>query len=119
MHRSRSLLSRVACASIANPYSENKESNREDEDCTFVAPSAAGESQGPTETDTLVPGAVQHVYRTGYPSDKRVRKSLDINEKPNQKKNRKFVGINPKPTKAQLLAEAVSHTLYFKALENF
>ena len=96
MHRSRSPLSRVAkdkgaCARIANPYSENEESDRDDEDYTFGAPRAAGESHGPTETDTLVPGAVQHVHRTGYPSEKGVRKSLDIYKKPNRKNNHKFV----------------------------
>ena len=67
----------------------------------------------------MVPGAVQHVHHPGYPSDKGVRKSLDINEKPNCKKNRKFVGINPKPTKVQLLVQTVTHHLYFKAAEDF
>ena len=72
-----------------------------------------------SEVDTLVPAAVQHVRRAGYPSNKGVRKSLDINEKPNRKKNWKFVGKNPKPTKAQLLAEPVTHRLYFMAAQNF
>ena len=123
-HRSRSPLSRVAkdrgaTARVANPYSENEDLDREDEDYTVVGPSVEGQSQGPSEADTLVPGAVQHVYRPGYPSDKGVKKSLDINEKPNRKKNRQFVGIYPKPTKAQVLAEPVTHHLYFKAAEDF
>ena len=67
-HRFRSPLDRVAkdretMARMANPYPEA------------------------SEVDTLVPAAVQHVRRAGYPSNKEVRKSLDINEKPNRKKN--------------------------------
>ena len=74
-----------------------------------------------SEADTLVPGAVQHVQQTGYPStrgvkkNKEVKKSVDVNEKPNQKKGKKLIKNNPKPTKAQLLVEPVTHRLYFKA----
>ena len=101
-------------ARVANPYSEN-----EDEDYTVIGPGEEGRGQGTSEADTLVPGAVQHVRRAGYPSNKGVKKSFDINEKLNRKKNRKFVGINPKPTKAQLLAEPVTQRLYLNDAENF
>ena len=80
-----------------------------------------GESSAVSEANTLVPGAVQHVRQTGYPSTRRVKKnkavkkSVDVNEKPNRKKGRKLSQYNPKPTKAQLLAEPITHTLYFKA----
>ena len=62
---------------------------------------------------------------TGYPSTRRVKKnqvvkqSVDINEKPNRKKGRIFSPYNPKPTKAQLLAEPITHRLYFKADKDF
>ena len=87
--RSRSPLSLVAkdqgvCSRIVNPYSENEESDKDDEDYTVVALSAAGESHRPEEDDTIVPGVVQHVRHTGYPSNKGVEKSVDINEKPNK-----------------------------------
>ena len=48
-----------------------------------------------------------------------VKKSVDVNEKPNRKKGRKLIKNNPKPTKAQLLAEPVTHRLYFKAAQDF
>ena len=72
------------------------------------------ESLAGSEADTLVPGAVQHVHQTGYPSTRRVKKSeavkksVDVNEKPHRKKGRKLSKNNPKPTKAQLLAEPVT-----------
>ena len=75
--------------------------------------------------NTLVPGAVQHVRQTGYPSTRRVKenkavkKSVDVNEKPHRKKGRVLSTNNPKPTKAQLLAKPITHTLYFKADESF
>ena len=46
-------------------------------------------------------------------------KSVDVNEKPNRKRGRKLIKNNPKPTKAQLLAEPVTHCLYFKAAQDF
>ena len=43
-----------------------------------------------------------------------------MNEKPPQKKGGNCCLIcNPKPTKAQLLAEPVTHHLYFKAVQDF
>ena len=84
-----------------------------------------GESSAESEADTLVPGAVQHVHQTGYPSTRRVKKnkavkkSVDVNEKPHRQKGRIFLPNNPKPTKAQLLAEPITHRLYFKADEPF
>jgi len=42
-----------------------------------------------------------------------------VNEKPLRKKGRTFLPYNPKPTKAQLLAEPVTHHLYFKADQDF
>ena len=101
------------------PNNGTEESDKDDEDYTVAALSAVGESHGPEEADTLVHGAVQHVRHTGYPSDKGVKKSIDINEKPNKRKNQKFAGPNPKPTKAQLLAEPISHSLFFKAADSF
>ena len=47
---------------IANPYSEN-------EDYTVVVISADEGSDGPEEEYTVVPGMVQHVHLTGYPSN--------------------------------------------------
>ena len=38
---------------------------------------------------------------------------------PLEKKGRKLLSFNPKPTKAQLLAEPVTHRLYFKADQDF
>ena len=82
-----------------------------------------GESSA--ESDNLVPGAVQHVHQTGYPSTRRVKKnkavkkSVDVNEKPHRQKGRIFSPNNPKPTKAQLLAEPITHRMYFRAIEDF
>ena len=107
-------------ARVANPYSENEDSDNEDQDYTVVGPSSEGrEEPAASEVDTLVSGAVQHVHRTGYPSNKGVKKSLDINEKPNRQKNRKLIKNNPKPTKAQLLAEPLTQRLYFRAAQDF
>jgi hypothetical protein len=112
-------------ARVANPYSEVEESDTEDRDYTVVGLEEGGESLAGSEAETLVPGAVQHVHQTGYPSTRRVKqnkivkKSLDVNEKPPRKKGRTFLPYNPKPTKAQLLAEPVTHHLYFKADQNF
>ena len=110
-------------ARIANPESEGEYSDPGDPDYTVV--SDGGERAEESEADTLVPGAVQHVRQTGYPSPRRVKKnkavkkSVDVNEKPNRQKGRKLSQYNPKPTKAQLLAEPITHTLYFKADEEF
>ena len=110
-------------ARVANPYSEGEESDRDDGDYTMVGD--GGESLAESEADTLVPGAVQHVRQTGYPSPQRVKKnkavkkSVDVNEKPNRKKGRKLGQYNPKPTKAQLLAEPITHRLYFRAAQDF
>ena len=98
-HRSRSPLSRAAkdrgtIARVANPYSEGEESDRDDGDYTMVGD--GGESLAESEANTLVPGAVQHVRQTGYPSTRRVKKnkavkkSVDVNEKPHQKKGGYF-----------------------------
>ena len=70
-HRSRSLLNRSAkdggtMARIANPWSENEGSDRDDQDYTVVGD--GGEVPDASEADTLVPEAVQHVHQTGYPS---------------------------------------------------
>jgi len=90
-HRSRSPLSRVAKDRGLwpewPPYSENEDSDNEDQDYTVIRLGEEGEGPAASEVDTLVPGAVQHVRRTGYPSNKGLRKSLDINEKHNRKKN--------------------------------
>ena len=108
---------------VANPYSEGEESDTEDRDYTVVGD--GGESLAGSEAETLVPGAVQHVHQTGYPStwrvkqNKVVKKSVDVNEKPPRKKGRKLSKNNLKPTKAQLLAEPVTHHLYFKAAQDF
>ena len=108
---------------MANPYSEGEELDRDDGDYTMVGD--RGESSAESEADTLVPGAVQHVRQTGYPSTRRVKKnkavkkSVDVNEKPHRQKGRIFLPNNPKPTKAQLLAEPITHRLYFKADEPF
>ena len=110
-------------ARLDNPYSEGEESDTEDQDYTVVGD--RGESLAGSEAETLVPGAVQHVHQTGYPSTRRVKKSkvvkksVDFNEKPNRKRGRKLIKNNPKPTKAQLLAEPVTHRLYFKAAQDF
>ena len=106
-------------ARVANPYSENEDSDNEDQDYTVVGPREGGEGPAVSEVDTLVPGAVQHVPRTGYPSNEGVKQSLDINEKPSHQKNRKLIKNNPKPTKAQLLVEPVTCRLYFKAAQGF
>jgi len=63
------------------------DSDNEDQDYTVIRLGEEGEGPAASEVDTLVPGAVQHVRRTGYPSNKGLRKSLDINEKHNRKKN--------------------------------
>ena len=55
---------------MANPYSENEESDQDDGDYTMVGDE--GESSAESEANTLVPGAVQHVRQTGYPSTQRV-----------------------------------------------
>ena len=110
-------------ARIANPWSENEGSDRDDQDYTVVGD--GGEVPDASEADTLVPEAVQHVHQTGYPSTRRVKqnkvvkKSVDMNEKPPRKKGRKLLPNNPKPTKAQLLAEPVTHPLYFKVAQDF
>ena len=72
-HCSRSPLSRAAkdrgtIARIANPESEGEQSDPGDPDYTVV--SDGGERSEESEADTLVPGAVQHVRQTGYPSTK-------------------------------------------------
>ena len=108
---------------VTNPYSENKESDSEDEDYTFVLLSDDTASKGGEEEATLVPGAVQHIPQTGYPSH-RGKGSLDTDERPNKekkKKKKKFPNPNPNPTptKAQLIAEPITHTLYFKVKEMF
>ena len=130
MHRSRSPISRVAkdkgtIARVANPYSENKDSDAEDQGYTVVGPGEGGGDPAASEADTLVQGAVQHVQQTGYPStrgvnkNKGVKKGVDVNERPNRKKGRKLIKNNPKPTKDQLLAEPITHSLYFKAAQDF
>ena len=92
--RSRSPLSRTAkdrgmAARIANPESEGEYSDPGDPDYTVV--SDGGERAEESEADTLVPGAVQHVRQTGYPSPRRVKKnkavkkSVDVNEKSHYK----------------------------------
>ena len=53
-------------ARVANPYSEGEESDMEDQDYTVVVDGE--ESLVGSEAYTLVPGAVQHVHQTGYPS---------------------------------------------------
>ena len=45
----------------------------EDQDYTVVGD--GDKSLVGSEADTLVPGAVQHVHQTGYPSTRRVKKS--------------------------------------------
>ena len=126
--RSRSPLSRTAkdrgmAARIANPESEGEYSDPGDPDYTVV--SDGGERAEESEADTLVPGAVQHVRQTGYPSPRRVKKnkavkkSVDVNEKPDRKNGRKLNPYNPKPTKAQLVAEPITHHLYFRAAQDF
>ena len=110
-------------ARIANPESEGEYSDPGDPDYTVV--SDGGERADGSEADTLVPGAVQHVRQTGYPSPRRVKKnkavkkSVDVNEKPDRKKGRKLNPYNPKPTKAQLVAEPITHHLYFRAAQDF
>ena len=79
-HRSHSPLSRSAkdrgtLACVANPYSEGEESDTEDRDYTVVGLEEGGESLAGSEADTLVPGAVQHVHQTGYPSTRRVKQN--------------------------------------------
>ena len=101
-------------ARVANPYSKMKTQITRTRIILSSDLEKAEKNQQLRELDTLVPGAVQHVCRTGYPSNKGIRKSLDINEKPNRQKNQKLIKKNPKP-KAQLLAEPVTHRLYFKA----
>ena len=56
-------------ARVANPYSENEDSDNEDQDYTVVGLGEGGEGPAASEVDTLVPRAVQHVRRTGYPSN--------------------------------------------------
>jgi hypothetical protein len=87
---SRAAKDRGTIARIANPESEGEQSDPGDPDYTVV--SDGGERSEESEADTLVPGAVQHVRQTGYPSTRRVKKnkavkkSVDVNEKPNRKK---------------------------------
>ena len=87
-------------ARVANPYSEGEESDLEDQDYTVVGD--GGESSVGSEADTLVPGAVQYVRQTGYPSTRKVKKSeavkksVDVNEKPNRKRGRKLIKNNQK-----------------------
>ena len=83
------------CSRITNPYSENEESDKEDEDYNVVVHSATEDSYGLEEDDTIVPEVVQHVRRTGYPSDKGVKKSLDINEARKMKET-EISGTKPK-----------------------
>lgn len=45
----------------------------------MVVISADEGSDGPEEEYTVVPGMVQHVHLTGYPSNKGAKKSVDIN----------------------------------------
>ena len=59
-------------ARVANPYSEGEESDIEDRDYTVVGD--RGMSLAGSEAETLVPGAVQHVQQTGYPSTRGVNK---------------------------------------------
>ena len=96
-------------ARVANPYSENEDSDNEDQAYTVVRPSTGREKPAASEVDTLVPGAVQHVCRTGYPSNKGVKKSLDIYEKPNRQPNRL-----PTPcTIMQIALWASTHVFFF------
>ena len=90
-------------ARVANPYSEGEELDTKDRDYTVVGLEEGGESLAGSETDILVPGAVQHVHQTGYPSTQRVKqnkvvkKSVDVNEKPPKKKggNCCLIILNP------------------------
>ena len=90
-------------ARVANPYSENESSDNEDQDYTVVGSREEGGGSAASEADTLVPGAVQHVQQTGYPSTRGVKqntvvkKSVDVNEKPPQKRegNCCLIILNP------------------------
>ena len=61
-------------ASVANPYSEG-----EDRDFTVVGD--GGESLAGSEAETLVPGAVQYVHQTGYPSTRRVKQNKVVKQR--------------------------------------
>ena len=81
----------------------------DDEDYTVLLLSDDRTSKGGEDEATLVQEAVQHIRQTNY--------SSYIQTKVQSKIKRKFP--NPKPTRAQLLAEPITHTLYFKATETF
>ena len=73
---------------------------------------SSSDSEADNSTSTLVPAAVQHIYKTGCPSHRGVKESVDARERPSRAgggKRKRNLFPNPKPNKQQLLAQPITN----------